>query len=62
MYNVIIQYLNSFLPCSAINLTLASLRLLFAIKFDVFPFTSFNSHSSLFPLKKLLQINCTISN
>ena len=30
-------------------------------KIDVFAlFTSFNSHSGLFPLKQLLKINCTI--
>ena len=50
MYNVIMQYLNSFLSCSVRNLTLASLSLLFTIKSDVFPlFTSFNSHSGLVP-------------
>ena len=31
------------------------------IKIDVFAlFTSFNSHSGLFPWKQLLKINCTI--
>ena len=49
MYNVIMQYSNSFLSCSIRNLTLASLSLLFAIKIDVFPnFTNFNSHSGIF--------------
>ena len=38
MYDVIMQYLNSFLSCSIRNLTLASLSLLFTIKIDVFPF------------------------
>ena len=38
IYNVIMQYLNSFLSCSLRNLTLASLSLLFTIKIDVFPF------------------------
>ena len=50
MYNVIMQYLNSFLSCSVRNLTLASLSLLFTIKIDVFPlFTRFNSHCGLVP-------------
>ena len=49
MYNVIMQYLNSFLSCSIRNLTLASLSRLFTIKIDVlFSFTSFNFHSGLF--------------
>ena len=38
MYNVIMQYLNSFLSCSIRSLTLASLILLFTIKIDFFPF------------------------
>ena len=43
-------YLNSFLSSSIINFTLASLSRLFTIKIDVFAlFTSFNSHSGLFP-------------
>ena len=47
---LIMHYLNSFLSCSIRNLTLASLSHLFTIKIDVFaPFTSFNSHSGLFP-------------
>ena len=47
---LIMQYLNSFLSCSIRNLTLASLSHLFTIKIDVFAlFTSFNSHSGLFP-------------
>ena len=37
MYNVTMQYLNSFLSCSIRNLTSASLSLLFTIKIDVFP-------------------------
>ena len=50
MYNVIMHYLNSFLSCSIRNLTLAPLSCLFTMKSDVFPpFTSFNSHSGLFP-------------
>ena len=50
MYNVIMHCLNSFLSCSIRNLTLASLSRLFKIKIDVFSlFTSFNSHSGLFP-------------
>ena len=50
MYNVIMQYLNSFSSCSIRNLTLASLNLLFTIKMDVFLLlTSFNSNSGLFP-------------
>ena len=51
-YNVqlIMHYLNSFLSCSIRNLTLASLSSLFTIKIDLFAlFTSFNSHSGLFP-------------
>ena len=48
MYNVIMQYLNSFLPCSIRNLTLASPSLSFTIKIYIFPFfTSFDSHSGL---------------
>ena len=47
---LIMHYLNSFLSCSIRNLTLASLSRLFTIKIDVFAlFTSFNSHSGLFP-------------
>ena len=47
---LIMHYLNSFLSCSIRNLTLASLSHLFTIKIDVFArFTSFNSHSGLFP-------------
>ena len=47
---VIMHYLNSFLSCSIRNLTSASLSRLFTIKIDVFAlFTSFNSHSGLFP-------------
>ena len=58
---LIMHHLNSFLSCSIRNLTLASLSRLFAIKIDVFAlFTSFNSHSGLFPLKQLLKINFTI--
>ena len=38
MYNVIMQYLNSFLSCSIRNLTSASLSRLLTIKIDVFPF------------------------
>ena len=51
MYNAIVQYFNSFLSCSNKDSTSASLSLLFKIKIDVFPlfFTSFNSHSGLFP-------------
>ena len=50
MYNVIMHYLNSFLSCSIRTLTLASMSRLFSIKIDVFAlFTSFNSHSGLFP-------------
>ena len=50
MYNVIVHYLNSFLSCSFRNLTLASLGILLTKKIDVFLlFTSFNSHSGLFP-------------
>ena len=50
MYNVIMQYMNSFLPCSIRNLTLASTSLLFTIITDVFPsFKSFYSHSGRFP-------------
>ena len=61
MYNVIMQYSNSFLSCSVRNLTLASLSLLFAIKIDVFPnFKNFYSHSGIFPRKQLLKINCMI--
>ena len=37
MYNVIMQYLNSFLSRSIRNLTLASLSLLFTAEIDVFP-------------------------
>ena len=49
MYNEIMHYLNSFLSCSIINLTLASSSRLSTIKIDVFPlFTSSNSHSGLF--------------
>ena len=36
MYNVIIHYLNFFLPCRIRNLTLSSLSRLFTIKIDVF--------------------------
>ena len=44
------HYLNFFLSCSIRSLTLASLSRLFTIKIDVFAlFTSFNSHSGLFP-------------
>ena len=47
---LIMHYLNSCLPCSIRNLTLASLSRLSTIKIDVFAlFTSFNSHSGLFP-------------
>ena len=47
---LIMHYLNSFLSCSIRNLTLASLSRLFTIKIDVFAlFTSFISHSGLFP-------------
>ena len=47
---LIMHYLDSFLSCSIRNLTLASLSRLFTIKIDVFAlFTSFNSHSGLFP-------------
>ena len=47
---LIMHYLNSFLSCSIRNLTLTSLSCLFTIKIDVFSlFTSFNSHSGLFP-------------
>ena len=47
---LIMHYLNSFLSCSIRNLTLAALSRLFTIKIDVFAiFTSFNSHSGLFP-------------
>ena len=52
MYNVVMHYLNSFLSCSIqnSNLNLAFLSRLFTIKIDVFSvFTSFNSHSGLFP-------------
>ena len=50
MYNVIMQYLNSFLSCSIGTLSLASLSRLFTIKIYVFSlFTSFSSHSGLFP-------------
>ena len=35
MYNVIMQYLNSFLSCSIRDLTLSSLSRLFTIKIDV---------------------------
>ena len=50
VYNIIMHPLNSFLSCSIRNLTLASLTCLFTINIDVFPFfTSFNSHSGLFP-------------
>ena len=38
MYNVIMQYLNSFLSCSIRNLTLPSLSLLFTIKLIFSPF------------------------
>ena len=38
MYNVIMQYLNSFLLCSIRNLTSGSLSRLFTIKIDVFSF------------------------
>ena len=49
-YNVIMDYFNSFVSCSIRNLTLASLSILLTIKIDVFSlFTSFNSHSGLFP-------------
>ena len=47
---LIMHCLNSFLPCSIRNLTFASLSRLFTIKIDVLAlFTSFNSHSGLFP-------------
>ena len=47
---LIMHYLNSFLSCSIRNLTLASWSGLFTIEIDVFAlFTSFNSHSGLFP-------------
>ena len=47
---LVMHHLNSFLSCSIRNLTLASLSRLFTIKFDVFAlFTSFDSHSGLFP-------------
>ena len=47
---LIMHYLKSFLSCSIRNLTLASLSRLFTLKIDVFAlFTSFNSHSGLFP-------------
>ena len=50
MYNLMMDYFNSFLSCSIKNLTLASLSRLFTIKIDVFAlFTSFNSYSGLFP-------------
>ena len=50
MYNAVIEYLNYFRSCSIKNLTLTSLSLLFTTNIDVFPtFTSFNSHSDLFP-------------
>ena len=50
IYKVIMHYLNSFLSCSIRYLNLAFLSRLFTIKIDVFPvFTSFNSHSGLFP-------------
>ena len=56
MYNVTVHYLNSFLSCSIRNLTLAPLFRLFTIKIDViFPFTSFNSHSSLFSMKAITE-------
>ena len=49
-YNVIMDYFNSFVSWSIRNLTLASLSILLTIKIDVFLlFTSFNSHSGLFP-------------
>ena len=38
MYDVTMQYLNSFLSFSIRNLTLASLSLLFAIKIDFYKF------------------------
>ena len=47
---LVMHYLNSFLSCSIRNLTLDSLSRLFTIKIDVFAlFSSFNSHSGLFP-------------
>ena len=52
MYNVVMHCLNSFLSCSIwnSNLNLAFLSRLFTIKINVFfHFTSFNSHSGLFP-------------
>ena len=56
MYNVIMQYLNSFLSCSIRNLTLASLSLLFTIKIDVFRlFTGFNSKQWSFSIKAITE-------
>ena len=50
MYDVAMHYLNSFLSCSVRYLALAFLSRLFTMKIDVFfCFTSFNSHSDLFP-------------
>ena len=50
MYNIAIHYLNSFLSCLIRYLTPAFLSRLFTIKVDVFSvFTTFNSHSGLFP-------------
>ena len=50
VYNVAMYYLNSFLPCSIRNMTLASLSRLFKIKIDAFSLLmSFNSHSDVFP-------------
>ena len=56
MYNVIMQYLNSFLSCSIRNLTSASLSPLFTVNIDVFPiFTSFNSRSDLYSMKAITE-------
>ena len=50
MYDVMMQYLNSFLSCSVRHSALASLSLLSAINIDVFPiFISFDSHSGVLP-------------
>ena len=48
MYNVLMQYLNSFLSCSIRKLTLASLSRLFTIKIDVFPFLQVLIHTVVF--------------
>ena len=50
MYKINNALFEFLLSCSIRNLTLASLSRLFTIKIDVFAlYTSFNSHSGLFP-------------